>query len=147
METSKVMAIPAERMKMKRAHIVPLSHQSIAVLQKLHSTTGAGKYLFPSVRTNDRPMSDVTVLAALRSLGYTKKQMTGPGSRAMASSLLSVREWSVDAIELQLAHADNNKTRTAYHRADHIEERRRMMQDWAYYPDLLRKETLSSDKF
>ncbi|GHV51282.1 integrase [Deltaproteobacteria bacterium] len=125
--------IPAEKMKMKRAHIVPLSAQALDVLKKLRPLTGHGSFLFPSIRTLARPMSDATVNAALRSLGYAKEEMTGHGFRAMANSLLAERGWSVDAIERQLAHVEGNKIRAAYHRSEHLEERRKMMQAWADY--------------
>jgi integrase len=132
--------IPALKMKMKRPHIVPLSRQAIEILEKLRQVTGSGKYLFPSVRTPNRPMSDVTVTAALRSLGYASGEMSGHGFRAMASSLLSERGWSVDAIERQLAHVEGNKVRAAYHRSEHLEERKKMMQGWADYLYSLRQE-------
>jgi integrase len=131
--------IPAEKMKMKRAHIVPLSAQALDVLRALRPLTGHGAFLFPSIRTSARPMSDVTVNAALRSMGYEKAEMTGHGFRAMASSLLAEQGWSVDAIERQLAHVEGNKVRAAYHRSEHLEERRRMMQAWADYLDQLRE--------
>jgi integrase len=123
--------IPAEKMKMRRAHIVPLSTQALAVLQELRPATGQGQYLFPSIRAGSRPMSDNGVNAALRYLGYAREEMTGHGFRAMASSLLAEHGWSVDAIERQLAHVEGNKVRAAYHRSEHLEERRRMMQFWA----------------
>lgn len=127
--------IPAEKMKMKRAHIVPLSRQALEVLDVLRHLTGHGTYLFPSVRTGKKPMSDMTVNAALRTLGYAQGEMTGHGFRAMASSLLAERGWGIDAIERQLAHVEGNKIRAAYHRSEHLEERRRMMQAWADYLD------------
>ena len=89
-------------------------------------------------------MSDATVNAALRALGYTREEITGHGFRAMASSLLAERSWSVDAIERQLAHVEGNKIRAAYHRSEHLEERRKMMQDWANYLDTLREQAESS---
>lgn len=129
--------IPAPKMKMKRAHIVPLSTQALDVLETLRPLTGHGRFLFPSIRTGARPMSDATVNAALRSLGYDKETMTGHGFRAMANSLLAERGWSVDAIERQLAHVESSKVRAAYHRSEHLEERKRMMQSWADYLDVL----------
>jgi len=125
--------IPAAKMKMKRPHIVPLSTQALEVLRKLRPLTGHSAYLFPSTRTITRPMSDMTVNVALRTLGYAQGEMTGHGFRAMASSLLAEQGWSVDAIERQLAHVEGNKVRAAYHRSEHLEERRRMMQAWADY--------------
>ena len=136
--------IPAAKMKMKRPHIVPLSTQTLEVLKELQPITGHGSYLFPSIRTTSRPMSDATVNAALRALGYTREEITGHGFRAMASSLLAERSWSVDAIERQLAHVEGNKIRAAYHRSEHLEERRKMMQDWANYLDTLREQAESS---
>jgi integrase len=135
--------IPAEKMKMKRPHIVPLSHQALAVLEKLRCCTGDGTYLFPSARTGNRSMSDMAVNAALRSLGYSQDTMCGHGFRAMASSLLAERGWTVDAIERQLAHVEGNKIRAVYHRSEHLEERRRMMQSWGDYLDQLRRDVVS----
>ena len=129
--------IPAAKMKMRRPHIVPLSRQAVEVLIKLKPLTGHGPYLFPSNRTAARPMSNATVNAALRYLGYAQGEMTGHGFRAMASSLLAEQGWSIDAIERQLAHVEGNKVRAAYHRSEHLEERRRMMQAWADYLDSL----------
>ena len=129
--------IPAEKMKMKRAHIVPLSIQALEVLDMLRRLTGHSVYLFPSTRANTRPMSDMAVNAALRSLGYAQGEMTGHGFRAMASSLLAEQGFGIDAIERQLAHVEGNKIRAAYHRSEHLEERRKMMQAWADYLDAL----------
>ena len=129
--------IPAEKMKMKRPHIVPLSTQALDVLNKLHPLTGHSAYLFPSTRTITRPMSDMTVNVALRTLGYAQGEMTGHGFRAMANSLLAEQGWSIDAIERQLAHVEGNKIRAAYHRSEHLDERRRM-QAWADYLDSLK---------
>lgn len=130
--------IPAERMKMKETHVVPLSRQAIAILEDLKPLTGEGRYLFPSIRTGNRPMSNNTVNAALRRLGYTTDQMTGHGFRTLASTLLNEQGWSPDAIERQLAHAPRNKVRAAYNRAELLGERRRMMQAWADYLDGLK---------
>jgi integrase len=130
--------IPASKMKMDEAHLVPLAPQAIAVLEELRPLTGAGRYVFPSERTQDRPMSDGTVLAALRRMGYGTDAMTAHGFRAMASTLLNEQGWNRDAIERQLAHAERNKVRAAYHRAQHLPERRRMMQAWADYLDSLK---------
>lgn len=130
--------IPAAKMKMKKPHIVPLSKQALAVIEDLREMTGDSVYLFPSIRSRKRPMSDMTVNAALRRLGYEQDKMTGHGFRAMASSLLSEQEWSRDAIERQLAHVEKNAVRAAYHRSEHLAERRKMMQAWADYLDLLK---------
>jgi len=130
--------IPAEKMKMREQHIVPLSRQAVAILRELHPLTGAGKYVFPSVRTQARPMSENTVNAALRRLGYAKDEMTGHGFRSMASTLLNEMGWNRDAIERQLAHAERNSIRAAYNFAEFLPERRKMMQAWADYLDKLR---------
>lgn len=130
--------IPAHRMKMKDAHIVPLSRQALAILDELRPLTGAGRFLFPGERAPNRPISDGTLNAALRRLGYASDEMTGHGFRAMACSLLNEQGWNRDAIERQLAHAERNKVRASYHRAEHLAERRRMMQGWADYLDGLR---------
>lgn len=125
--------IPAKKMKMKEQHIVPLSTQSIEILKELHAYTGSGKYLFPSLRSTVRPMSENTVLAALRRLGYSSNEMTGHGFRSMASTLLNEHDWNRDAIERQLAHAERNNIRAAYNYAEYLPERRKMMQWWADY--------------
>lgn len=132
--------IPAEKMKMRTTHVVPLSIQAVAVLDELRPVTGSGKYVFPSLRTGSRPMSDNTILAALRRMGYAKEEMTGHGFRAMASTVLHERGWSSDIIERQLAHAERNSIKAAYNHAQHLPERRRMMQAWADYLDTLRSE-------
>ena len=118
--------------------MVPLSTQALATLKELHPLTGAGHYLFPGRRMAKRPMSENTVNAALRNLGYAKEQMTGHGFRSMASTLLNENGWSPDAIERQLAHVDGNSVRAAYNYADYLDERRRMMQWWADYLDDLK---------
>ncbi|ETN86615.1 site-specific recombinase, phage integrase family, partial [Necator americanus] len=101
--------IPAARMKMKEQHLVPLSKQAVTVLQKLHAVNGHGRYLFPSVRTSERPMSENTVNAALRRLGYTRGEMTGHGFRSTASTLLNELGWPGDAIERQLSHGERDE--------------------------------------
>jgi integrase len=130
--------IPAQKMKMREKHIVPLSGQAIDILREIQPLTGEGKYLFPSPRTNDRPMSDNAILSALRRMGYTGDQMTGHGFRSMASTLLNEQGWNRDAIERQLAHAERDSIRAAYNYAEHMPERKRMMQSWADYLDQLR---------
>lgn len=125
--------IPAEKMKMKKMHIVPLAKQAVQILQELYQLTGSSKYVFPSVLSNSRPMSDNTVNTALRRLGYTKDEMTGHGFRSMASTLLNEQGWHYDAIERQLAHTERNAVRAAYNYAEHMPERRKMMQHWADY--------------
>lgn len=130
--------IPAERMKMRERHIVPLARQALELLKQLHAHTGYSRYLFPALRTADRPMSNNTVNAALRRLGYSTDEMTGHGFRALASTCLNEQGWHPDLIELQLAHADRNKVRSAYNRAQRLADRKKMMQAWADYLDTLR---------
>jgi integrase len=130
--------IPAQRMKMRELHIVPLSRQAVDILNELRPLTGRGRYVFPSVRTGDRPISENTINAALRRLGYSNDEMTGHGFRAMASTCLNEQGWHPDVIELQLAHAERNKVRAAYNRAARLADRRKMMQSWANYLDALR---------
>ncbi len=131
--------IPAEKMKMKEQHIVPLATQTIEIIQELHAYTGSGKYLFPSLRSASRPMSENTVLAALRRLGYSSDEMTGHGFRSIASTLLlNEHGWNRDAIERQLAHAERNNIRAAYNYAEYLPERRNMMQWWAEHLDKLK---------
>lgn len=130
--------IPAEKMKMKDPHIVPLSSQAVEVLTEILPITGKGRYVFPSVRTNARPMSENTVLAALRRMGFTKEEMSGHGFRAMASTVLHEQGWPSDVIERQLAHAERNSIKAAYNHAQHLPERRKMMQAWADYLEKLK---------
>ena len=139
--------IPASKMKMKRPHIVPLSTQAIHILKALKPISGNSKFLFVSNRAITRPISNNAVNAALRYLGYANNEMTGHGFRAMASSLLSEQGWSVDAIERQLAHVEKSKVRAAYHRSEHLEERRRMMQAWADYLTKQANESLRHGAF
>jgi len=130
--------IPGERMKMGDPHLVPLSRQALAILRELQPLARGGKYLFPSLRTRDRPMSDNTINAALRRMGYTSEEQTGHGFRSMASTLLNEQGFPPDVIELQLAHTERNKVRAAYNKAQRLPERRKMMQAWADYLDGLR---------
>jgi len=130
--------IPGEKMKMREEHVVPLSTQALAILRELHPLTGAGRYLFPGARDAKRPMSENTVNASLRRLGYDGDTMCGHGFRAMASTRLNEMGWAPDVIERQLAHAERNKVRAAYNRASYLAERRKMMQAWADYLDGLR---------
>lgn len=130
--------IPANRMKMREQHIVPLARQAVALLRELQPLTGTGRYLFPSLRTSERPISNNTVNAALRRLGYTGDEMVSHGFRSMASTCLNEQGWHPDLIELQLAHAERNKVRAVYNRATRLADRRKMMQAWADYLDTLR---------
>ena len=130
--------ISAAKMKMKRQHIVPLSRQAIAVLKEMELVTGHGRYIFPSERSRDRAMSNNTVNAALRRMGYTKEEMTGHGFRSMASTNLNEMGFHPDQIERQLAHVEGNKVRAAYNHAEYLPERKKMMQVWADYLDVVR---------
>ncbi|MCA7966629.1 phage integrase central domain-containing protein [Burkholderia cenocepacia] len=138
--------IPSDRMKRTKqgkasggAHIVPLSSQAVAVLRELHALTGSGRFLFPSVRTKDRPMSDNTINGALRRLGYGGDTMTGHGFRAMARTILDeVLGLPAAIIEAQLAHAVKDPLGRAYNRTAHLPQRREMMQRWADYLDQLK---------
>ena len=130
--------IPASRMKMRRPHRMPLPRQALELLSALRLISN-GNFLFPGVRSPSRPISDGTLNAALRRLGYTKDEATGHGFRATASSLLNeFGKWHPDAIERQLAHIEGNSVRAAYARGEHWDERVSMMQWWADYLDQLR---------
>lgn len=131
--------IPGAKMKMGAEHVVPLAEQAVAVLLDLQRITGAGRYVFPSIRTGSRPMSDNTVNAALRGMGYSKDVMTGHGFRAMARTMMDeVLGERVDLIEHQLAHQVKDVNGRAYNRTAHLPARRDMMQRWADYLDSLR---------
>ena len=125
--------IPAEKMKAGAVHIVPLSRQALDILREIHPLTGHGRYVFPSPRTDSRPMSSNAILSALRRMGYAKDEMSGHGFRSMASTLLNEQGWNRDAIERQLAHAERNSVRAAYNYAEFMPERKKMMQAWADY--------------
>jgi integrase len=130
--------IPAARMKMRVQHIVPLSTQAIAVLRDLEPLTGRFAFAFPGVRSRFRPMSENTITAALRRMGYSGQDMTGHGFRSMASTLLNEQGWNRDAIERQLAHGERDAVRAAYNYAQHLPERRKMMQAWGDFLDQLK---------
>ena len=135
-----VWRIPAVKMKGRVEHAVPLSQQAIALFEEARGLTGHGRYVFPSIRSGQRPMSENTVNAALRRLGYTGDEMTAHGFRAMASTLLNESGmWSPDAIERALAHKDRDTIRRTYHRGAHWSERVAMAQWWSDYLDTLRK--------
>ena len=140
-----------ERIKIKTAekarrkgefHLVPLAQQALAILHDLHALTGSGRYVFPSARTSTRPMSNNTVNAALRRMGYdTKTEITGHGFRAMARTIMDeVLHIRIEVIEHQLAHAVRDPLGRAYNRTTHLPERRKMMQAWADYLDMLKAE-------
>ncbi len=130
--------IPAEKMKIRQPHIVPLARQVFEILEELHALTGHGKYVFPG-RSLSRPLSENGVLTALRTMGFSKEQMSGHGFRAAARTMLDeVLKQRVDLIEHQLAHAVRDPLGRAYNRTKHLDERRKMMQLWADYIDGLK---------
>ncbi len=132
--------IPAHRMKKKREHLVPLSRQALTILNDLHPLTKESRYIFPTVRSLSRPMSENTLSAALQRLGFSKEEHCPHGFRTMASTRLHEMGWNSKTIETQLAHIDQNKIRGIYNRAKYLEERTRMMQAWADYLDALKQE-------
>jgi integrase len=138
----KIWRISADKMKLKRQHLVPLSNQVIIMLEELKEISGNGQYLFPGSRTKIRPISDAAINAALRYLGYNQDEMTGHGFRAMASTLLNEMGYNSDWIERQLAHVETNGVRAAYNHADYLPERRKMMQYWADFLDKLAADAL-----
>ena len=123
---------------MREQHVVPLSTQSLELVRELQSVTRRGRYMFPSLRSGSRPMSENTVNAALRRLGYSTDEMTGHGFRSLASTCLNEQGYHPDLIELQLAHTERNQVRAADNKAQRLPERRKMMQSWADYLDGLR---------
>ena len=132
-------SIPAEKMKMREPHLVPLSKQARKILEELQKLTGTSQYAFPSGRTYDRPMSNNAILAALRRMGYTKDEMTPHGFRAMARTIIDeVLQIRPDFIEAQLAHRVRDPLGRSYNRTQHLNERRKMMQKWADYLDGLK---------
>jgi integrase len=122
--------IPAERMKMRAPHIVPLARQTLEILEILRDLAGNGELLFPGDHNAAQPMSNNTILAALERMGF-KGKMTGHGFRGLASTILHEQGYAHDHIELQLAHAPQNAVSAAYNHALYLEPRARMMQDWA----------------
>jgi integrase len=135
-----IWTIPASHTKMRRSHRVPLPQQALAILEALRHITGRGRLLFHSVRTVREPISENTLNAALRRLGYSKDEMTSHGFRATASTLLNESGiWNPDIIERQLAHIDQNEVRRAYARSEYWNERVKMAAWWADYLDDLRK--------
>ncbi|MGZ9712983.1 tyrosine-type recombinase/integrase [Glaciimonas sp. GNP009] len=131
--------IPARKMKMRVDHLVPLSVQAVEILRGVHSMTGGRKFVFPSIRTSARCMSENTITAALRSMGYSKEVMTAHGFRAMARTIMDeVMGERVDLIEHQLAHAVKDPNGRAYNRTAHLPARKNMMQRWSDYLDGLR---------
>jgi integrase len=134
-----IWSIPAEKMKMKLPHLVPLSEQAVDILKALHPLTGHGKYLFPCRRSPLNCMSENTINASLRRMGFEKTEITGHGFRAMARTILDeVLQIRPDFIEHQLAHAVKDPNGRAYNRTAFLSQRREMMQTWADYLDGLR---------
>jgi integrase len=134
-----IWTIPAERMKQRHTHAVPLSRQSVAILTGMQGLTGNGMFVFPSVRTRERPMSENTVNGALRRLGYSGSEMTAHGFRSTASTLLNESgKWNPDAIERALSHAEKNQVRAAYNRGSYWNERVEMAQWWSDYLNTLK---------
>ena len=131
--------IPAAKMKGRVMHIVPLATQAVNILRELQPLTGHSAWVFPGVRTNGEPMSENTVNAALRRLGYDRSVITAHGFRGMASTMLHECGWSSDVIERQLSHSERNAVKAAYNHAEHLPARRKMMQAWADHLDSLRK--------
>lgn len=129
---------PAATMKSRRIHVVPLSLQAVYLLRGLHGLTGACEYMFPSVTDQNRPMSENTVRAALRRMGFAKDEITPHGFRGTASTFLHEQGWPTAVIEAQLAHLDQNRSRAAYNHATYLPQRREMLQAWADYLDRLR---------
>ena len=131
-------SIPAERMKMRRPHVVPLARQVVELFASMRQLTGGGRLVFPGLASATRPLSDIGLLNALRRMGYARGEMTVHGFRSMASTLLNEQGFNRDWIERQLAHCEKNAVRAAYNHAEYLPERRRMMQAWADYLDGLR---------
>ena len=130
--------LPAGKMKMRVPHIVPLARQVVALLKEIQSLTGRGRYVFPSMRSGSRPMSDNTINASLRRMGYTKDEATAHGFRSTASTILNEMGWNGDWIERQLAHCEKDGVRGSYNYAQYLPGRREMMQAWADLLDSLR---------
>lgn len=131
--------IPAERMKMDRDHIVPLSRQAVLILKELHEITGHSDLLFPGLRSPHKPISDVTLLKVIQLLGYVdENKITPHGFRHTASTILNEHRFDKDFIEKQLAHKDKNRVRSVYNHAEYLDERRKMMQWYADHMDDLK---------
>ena len=130
--------IPAARMKMGELHIVPLARQVVRILRELQPHTNGARFVFPAIGGQPRRLSENTLGAALRRIGYTSDAMTAHGFRSTANTLLNELGWNPDLIELQLAHKERNKVRAVYNRAQRLAERRTMMQAWADHIDGLR---------
>ncbi|MDY0258678.1 MAG: integrase arm-type DNA-binding domain-containing protein [Desulfovibrio sp.] len=136
-----VWRIPAERMKMQREHLVPLSRQALGILAQLSPVTGEHELVFPSYcrGRKDSPLGKNTINNALRVMGYKSGEIVGHGFRSAASTILNELGWNPDAVEMQLSHAPSDKVRGAYNRAAYLDERRRMLQAWADHLDTLKE--------
>jgi integrase len=125
-----VWSIPAEKLKMANAHLVPLARQALEIFIELQGYTGAGKYCFPGSHSRERPMSENTVNGALRRLGYSGEEMVAHGFRSTAPTNLNEQGWRYDVIERQLAHVERSESRRPYNKAEYLKERIEMMQAW-----------------
>jgi len=132
--------IPAERMKMRAPHDVPLSRQALQVLEEVWPLSEYGGLVFPSIRSTKRPLSENSMNAALRRIGYSKEEVTAHGFRVSASTILNARGYDGDVIEAVLAHQDKNSIRRAYNRATYWDQRVTLMQEWADLLDALKKQ-------
>lgn len=133
--------IPAERMKMNRDHVVPLSKQALALLNELKEITGDNELLFPGIRHHTKPISDVTLLKVIKIMGYEgNNKITPHGFRHTASTILNENRFNSDVIERQLAHVDKNKIRGTYNHAEYLDDRRKMMQWYSDHMDKLKEQ-------
>jgi integrase len=130
--------LPAEKMKMRRKHLVPLSWQVLEILEKIRPLTGQSRFVFASPAGMTKPMTSNTVRAALRSVGYGNDEMCAHGFRSLASTNLHEQGWDSALIELSLAHVDQNSVRAAYNHAERLDDRRKMMQTWSDWIDGLK---------
>jgi integrase len=137
--------IPAERMKMRRPHDVPLSRQALTVIQDMWLLSEDGELVLPSIRSNNKPLSENALNCALRRMGFEKHEMTSHGFRATASTILNERGFNPDVIEAALGHQDKNAIRRAYNRATYWPERVQLMQTWADMLDEIKKSALTSN--
>jgi len=134
----KLIRIHAKRMKMKKTHLVPLCDQVISILERVKQIKTNSDFVFPSLRTNKRHIAPESLRAGLRRMGLTNEEMTTHGFRHMASTRLYELGYNGDAIERQLAHGERNRVKAIYNHAEHLKDRRIMMNEWADYLDGLR---------
>jgi integrase len=142
----KMWRIPAERMKMRRPHDVPLSKQAITILKDMWELSDFGEFVLPSIRSATKPLSENALNSALRRMGYTGEEMTSHGFRSTASTILNERGFNPDVIEAALAHQDGNVVRRAYNRATYWSERVKLMQEWADLLDEFKRQTVTPRK-